>query len=165
MGEYKITESSMDFIANLYDTYYIEDSEIYKNIGDNIKTVEFIRRKGSNLLFVEAKSSFANPSNSSNPPELLDDEISDICEKFIHSLSLLSAVKVGIVSEILPLYLNYTGNVLLKFVLVIRNHQIEWCKPVQLAIEQTLPVHIKKIWKPEILVINHEDAQKYNIVE
>jgi len=162
MGEYKITESSMDFIVNTNDTYHIEDSEIYKNIGFNIKTVEFIRCKDSNLLFVEAKSSFANPAN---PSKLFEDEISDICEKFIHSLSLLSAIKVGIISETLPLDLNYRENVLLKFVLVIRNHQIEWCYPVQLAIEQALPVHIKKIWKPEILVINQEEAQKYNMVE
>ncbi|MDR2118086.1 MAG: hypothetical protein LBP25_00920 [Tannerellaceae bacterium] len=161
MAKYTIEESNMVFIADTYDTYYIEQSPAYSGIGNRIKTVEFIRRKDNRLLFVEAKSTVASPGS----PESFQSQISDICDKFVHSLSLLSAIKIGAVSEILPLYLNYTGNVSLKFVLVIRNHEEKWCRPVKRAIEQTLPVHISKIWKPEVLVINQKTAQKHNIVE
>ena len=165
MNKYTITESNMDFIADTCDTYHIEKSQAYLGIGNSIKTVEFIRRKNNNLLFVEAKTTLANPNNSANTAELFNNEISDICEKFIHSLGLLSAIKVGIISEILPLYLNYIGNVSLKFILVIRNHKTEWCRPIKQAIGQILPVHISKICRPEIFVINQATAQKYNIIK
>ena len=36
-------QSGMDFIAD--NTFHIEESTIYTNIGDSIKTVEFIRTK------------------------------------------------------------------------------------------------------------------------
>jgi hypothetical protein len=55
------------------------------------------------------------------------------------------------------------GKVLLAFVLVVRNHKQEWCRPIKRTIEQALPVYLKKIWQPGIYVINHETAIKHGI--
>jgi hypothetical protein len=162
MSNYFITESSMAFLANKYDTYHIEQSKAYDSVkGESVKAVEFIRRVGQDLRFVEAKTSFPNPDNSDNPPERFPEAISDICDKFAHSLSLLSAVKVGIIQDTLPLYLNYTGNVSLKFILVISGgFQMQWCKPIKNAIDNQMPIWVKKIWKPEVFVINQDVAQE-----
>ena len=165
MSEYTITESNMNFIVDTGDTYHIEKSQAYIGICGSIKTVEFIRQKDNNLLFIEAKTTLTNPDNSANPVELFNNEISDICEKFIHSLSLLSAVQIGVISETLPSGWDRAHKISLKFVLIIRNHQMGWCRSVKHAIGQILPLHISKIWKPEVLVINQETAQKYNLVK
>ena len=46
----------------------------------------------------------------------------------------------------------------LVFMLVIKDHRVEWCIPVQRALTGTIPKHLKKICKPEVRVINHEEA-------
>jgi hypothetical protein len=76
-----ITESGMNFIAN--NAFHIEKSNIYTKLKDSIKTVEFIRAKGDNLLFVEAKSSFPNPNNPESYTKF-QSEIDDICDKFVY---------------------------------------------------------------------------------
>jgi hypothetical protein len=48
-------------------------------------------------MFVEAKTSLANPNNPDlKNREKFEKEISEICEKFIHSLNLYSTIKVGV---------------------------------------------------------------------
>jgi len=56
-----ITESKMEFISD--NAFRIEKSPLYTNLGEGIKSVEFIRVKEDNLLFVEARSSFPDPNN------------------------------------------------------------------------------------------------------
>ena len=58
-----IIESGMHFIAE--NSFYIEKSNIYTKLGEGIKSIEFVRVIDNKLLFVEAKSTFPNPSNSS----------------------------------------------------------------------------------------------------
>lgn len=57
-----ITESEMNFgefdESNLF---HIENSKIYRNLGDGIKTVEFILKyKEDSIIFLEAKKSCPN---------------------------------------------------------------------------------------------------------
>jgi hypothetical protein len=162
MAEY-IAESGMRFISD--NTFHIEKSALYTNIDDGVKSVEFIRLKDTNLIFLEAKTSFPNP-DSSTPGNLAryNEEITDICDKFIHSLNLYSSVKAGVAEEKLPDVFNAQDKVRLVFVLVVRSHKIEWCIPVRKKLLKKLPPYLKKIWKPKVYVINCAEAVKRQLV-
>jgi len=161
-----ITESNMDFIAD--NTFYIEKSPIYTDLGKSVKSVEFIRSKGAKLFFIEAKSSFPDPNNPNPNPqkenktgkELFKEEVIEICDKFVHSLNLYSAVDVGVIGNGFPTEFDPSPKVSLVFLLVIKGFQKSWCDVVERAIANKLreSVCIDKIWKPEISVINHEEA-------
>ena len=163
-----ITESNMNFIAD--NAFYIEKSPIYTGLGKNVKSVEFIRSKGHKLFFVEAKSSFPDPSNPNPNPkkdnktgkELFKEEIIDICDKFVHTLNLYSAVNVGVIENGFPAEFNPSQKVSLVFVLVINGFHKSWCDEVERALANKLreSICIDKIWKPEISVLNHEEAIK-----
>lgn len=77
-NEQFLHHSGMDFIAD--NAFPIEESQAYKSVCD-VKSVEFVRIKKDKLLFVEAKTSIANPENS---PEPFREEIKKICDKYIH---------------------------------------------------------------------------------
>jgi hypothetical protein len=151
--------SGMDFIPD--NAYVIENSPIRLHCGDGIRSVEFIRRKNSSLLFIEAKTTIANPTNSPEPFKI---EVDEICEKFIHSLNLLSAVKLGVIEELLLDSFIELRKISLKFILVVCDHKPEWCRPIKRTIEKELPTYLRKIWKPTIYVINHATAKKYQLV-
>jgi hypothetical protein len=155
MAEYIIEESGMHFIAD--NVFHIEKSALYAHIGKGVKSVEFVHIKDTKLMFVEAKTTLPNPENSSSP-EKYNEEIADICDKFIHSLNLYSSVKTGVAEEELPDVFNAQDKIQLVFVLVIRNHKIEWCRPIQMELLQKLPSYLKKIWKPKVYVINYDTA-------
>ena len=160
-----ITASDMDFIAD--NTFYIEESDIYKKLKDGIKTVEFVRAKEDKLFFVEAKMSFPAPENPKpDNPDNFDKQVADIWNKFIHSLNLYASIAIG-VNEQLPIDFKPAYKVSLNFILVINNFEIEWCKPIKNALDNKLSEsgYIKQIWKPTVYVINHEDAKKYNLCE
>jgi hypothetical protein len=157
-----ITESGMDFIAD--NAFHIEKSEIYTKLKNRIKTVEFVRAKGDKLLFMEAKSSFPNPNNPSHDnPANFQNQINDICEKFIHSLNLYSSIATGVSETVLPADFNVPDKISISFVLVIENLQLDWCKPVKTKLEQSLPHYLKQIWQPAVFVINHETATRQNL--
>jgi hypothetical protein len=152
-----ITESGMNFIAK--NTFHIEQSQLYKSIGEGVRSVEFVRSKDDKLFFVEAKTTFPNPENSEENFQI---QISEICEKFIHSLSLYSSIKVGINTQ---LFDDFTPpeKVSLIFMLVIRDHKLQWCKHIRKELLSNLPTYLKKIWDPEIIVLNHEEAKNSKI--
>ena len=60
-----ITESEMNFGKfDEADVFHIEDSQIYKNLGSGIKTVEFILKYDEDsIVFLEAKKSCPNAAN------------------------------------------------------------------------------------------------------
>jgi hypothetical protein len=151
--------SGMDFIVD--NAFPMEESQAYKSICD-VKSVEFVRIKQDNLLFIEAKTSIANPKNS---PEPFREEIEKICDKYIHSLNLLSAIKIRIFDDILPDVFETNSKILIKFILVVRNHEPEWCIPIKDAIKLSLPKYLKKIWTPDVLVINQDTAKKYKLIK
>jgi hypothetical protein len=135
-----IIESGMSFIAE--NTYHIEKSAAYQGVGDGIRSVEFVRKKGNTLLFVEAKTTFPNPENS---PEQYTTEICEICDKFIHSLNLFSSVKVGVHYDTLPPEFILQETISLSLVLVISRHKDEWCDEVKAELNKALPQYFKKI--------------------
>ena len=159
-----ITESGMDFITE--NAFYIEKSELYTNLGDGVKSIEFVRIKDSKLLFVEAKTTFPNPNNP-NMANLAryQSEIEDIRDKFIHSLNLLSSVEVGVAKKELGEDFALPKKVMLEFYLVIKKHESEWCKDIEKTLMAVFPPYFKKIWKPVIYVINQETAIKRDIVK
>jgi len=157
-----IIESDMKFISE--NAFHIEKSGLYTNLGGGIRSVEFIRTKDEKLLFVEAKTTFPNPDNPSvENYEKFQAEINDICDKFVHSLNIYSSIKVGINEEPFADGFVSTEKVYLVFILVIKNHKPEWCKKIKPKFIAALPTYLKKIWKPEVYVINHENAIKRNL--
>jgi hypothetical protein len=166
-----VKHSGMDFIDD--NVFHIETSPVYTQLGECVKSVEFIRSKEDKLLFVEAKSSFPNPNNPLPNPdkgnktgsELFREEIVDICDKFIHSLNLYSAIDVGVIKSKFPPEYIPSGNVSLVFVLVIKGFKESWCDAVERALMNKIceSVCILRIWKPRVSVLTHEMAIKWKI--
>jgi len=158
-----IHESEMDFIAD--NSFHIEASDVYKNIGEGVRTVEFIRIKNDVLHFVEAKPSFPNPNNPNKDNETkFQSAIDKICEKFIHSLNLFLSVEIGIAEEHYPDDFFRPTKPSLVFLLVIKNHMDEWCRPVKQKLDAELPHYIKKIWNPRVYVINERIASEQGFI-
>ena len=158
-----ITESGMDFIAD--NTFFIEKATLYLNLGSGVRSVEFVRLMGDKLLFIEARTTFPNPNNPSvENYAKFKSEIEEICEKFIHSLNLYSSVKTGVAEDALPDNFVSPDKVFLSFILVVKNHELKWCKPIREKLKMSLPVYVKKIWKPEVFVINQDTAVERNLV-
>jgi hypothetical protein len=167
-----IFESEMIFVAD--NVFHIEKSLQYAELGDRVKTVEFVRAKGDKLMFVEAKSSFPDSSNKSPNPkkenktgdELFREEISDICDKFTHSLNLYSAVAVGITADRFPPDYKPANKVSLMFVLVINGFEKSLCDEIERALKQRIreSVCMSKIWKPDVCVMNHVTAKERHLI-
>ena len=161
-----IIESGLNFVPD--NAIHIEKSPLYTQLGENVKSVEFVRTIGKKLLFVEAKSSFPNPNNPAPNPdkgnktgtELFREEIADICEKFIHSLNLYSAAEVGVTEIGFPQGYTPSEKVSLEFVLVINGFKKSWCYGVERALLNKIreSICMARIWKPKVYVINHEAA-------
>jgi hypothetical protein len=154
-----ITESGMDFAAD--NTFHIEKSPLYTQIGSGVRSVEFVRAKDDKLLFVEAKSSFANPNNldASNYAKF-QSAVEEICEKFLHSLNMYASVEMGTAKVSFPDSFQPPTTAKLTFVLVIKDHEHEWCTPISESLVEALPIYLKKIWRPAVYVINYETAKK-----
>ncbi len=152
----------MEIIAD--NAFHIEKSGCYTKLKDCIKTVELIRAKGDNLMFIEAKSSFPNPKDSESIVKF-QSGIDDICDKFIHSLNLYASIAIGVNEEPLPDF-KPANKVSLKFILIINNFEHKWCRQIANALTNQLRKSdcIAKIWKPEVLAINSKTAAKYNLI-
>jgi len=157
-----IKESDMSFISE--NTFQIEKSEVYSRLEEGIKTVEFIRAMDDNLLFIEAKTAFPNPNNpDADNVERFHSEVGAICDKFVHSLNLLSAIEVGVLHDAGVGNMAIPEKVSVAFLLIIKNHEDTWCKPIEVKLIASLPNYLKKIWKPKVQVINHMTAIKQNL--
>jgi hypothetical protein len=158
-----IAESGMDFITT--NTYHIEQSPLYQDIkAFGIGSVEFVREKDGELLFVEAKTSFPNP-DSMRPgnDEIFRKAICAICHKFEHSLNLYSYVMSGIAYDELPSDFAPTKGIPLVFVLIICGHEKDWCIPVQKALTNAFPQYLKKLCNPEMRVMNSQTATELQL--
>lgn len=152
--------SGMNFVSK--NTFPIEDSTAYLAIRDKgVRSVEFIRKTDDRLLFVEARSSIAHPDST---PEEYYKQIREIHEKHIHSLNLLSSIKIGVVQEQLPDSFNTSKSVSLVFVVVIRDFDLEWCRRVEASLNHLLPDYMVKIWRPLVMVINYDTAKRMQFV-
>lgn len=74
------------------DIFRAEQSVIYKSLGGNIKSVEFVLwRKNGSIYFIEAKSSSPRPNNRAD----FDGFIDEICSKFSHSIDLFFSIIIN----------------------------------------------------------------------
>jgi hypothetical protein len=157
----QIIESDMEFIAN--DIFHIEKSQALIKAGQGIKSVEFVRMINDRIMFLEAKTTFPNPEGTDT--NRFDEEVSDICKKFIHSATLYASIVVGVNYDELPDAFIAESKKSIWFVLVIRNHELAWCRYIQTKIRGLLPEYFQKIWDPQVFVINKKSAMKYNLVK
>ena len=132
-----ITESEMNFGKfDEADLFHIEDSEIYKDLGSGIKTVEFILKYDENsIVFLEAKKSCPNASNryeSEEKEQKFEEYYASITEKFIASLQIYLAAILDKFQNIEEVGDNLKTvssmkNIQLKFILVVKNAEdITW---------------------------------------
>lgn len=169
-----ITESEMNFGKfEETDLFHIEDSQIYKDIGSGIKTVEFILKYDENsIVFLEAKKSCPNVANryeSKKKEQKFEEYYSSIAEKFIASLQIyLAAIldKFQNTEEVGDKLktVNSMKNIQLKFILVVKNAEdITWLAGPLAELKARL-LQIRKIWGVEIAVLNEELAGEYKLI-
>ena len=168
-----VNHSGMAFIDD--NVFHIELSPAYTRLNASVKSVEFVRSWENKLLFVEAKSSFPNPGNpmpnlekgNKTGSELFGEAVTDICDKFIHSLNLYAAIDVGVAKFGFPVeYIIPSDKLSLEFILVIKGFEKSWCDEIKRALTNKMreSVVISNIWKPRVYVINHTDAHKRKLV-
>jgi hypothetical protein len=59
------------------------------------------------------------------------------------------------------------GNTEVKLVLIICEHRSGWCKKVKEKIALLLneTVYFREVWRPRVVVINHDTAIKFGLAE
>ena len=143
------------------ESVYVEKTKHYKNLGEKIKSVEFVAlRSSSKLFFVEGKCS--SPKPDSDHQQLLDDYLDPIVEKFWHSFQRYLSIKfrINVDSEgefPSSLFAQELPNMKIVFLLVIKGHKKEWLMPILDSLHKKLIVQ-KKIWKIDVAVWNDETA-------
>jgi hypothetical protein len=157
----QITESGMEFIAD--NVFHIEKSQALVEAGQGVKSVEFVRMINDRLMFLEAKTNFPNPEKTDT--NRFSEEVGVICEKFIHSIALYSSIVLGVNCDEKACPLITGSKKTIWFVLVIRNHELSWCRHIRTKTLDSLPVYFQKIWKPQVFVINKKSAIKHNLVK
>lgn len=164
----QIEESDMifgDFEKN--KVFKIEKSKLYNKIGNGIKVVEFIFLRNENELdFIEAKSSSPRPTKQN--VLRFNEFVDEISDKFIHSFNMFYSAILKRNEDYGELSSNFfeldNSRVKLKFILVIRGHEIEWLLPISDALKKKLSYQ-NIIWKSEVIVMNDSIANKYDLVK
>lgn len=168
-----ITESEMNFGKfDEADLFHIENSNIYKNLGSGIKTVEFVLKYDENsIIFLEAKKSCPNAANryeSEEKEQKFEEYYSSITEKFMASLQIyLAAIldKYQDVSEVGDRLrtMDSMKDIQLKFILVVKNAEdITWLAGPLAELKARL-LQLRKIWGVEVAVLNEELAREYSL--
>ena len=85
-----ITESGMNFRVDDEKTFRIEESEFMRR-HNAVKSVEYIELRKGRIVLVEAKSSFPKVDGQTD----FNKNVSDISEKFAHSLEYFISCKMG----------------------------------------------------------------------
>lgn len=164
----QIEESNMIFGDFEEDKIFkIEKSKLYNKIGSGIKVVEFIFLKNENELdFIEAKSSSPRPTKENYIR--FNEFIDEISDKFIHSFNLFYSAILKRNKDYGELSSNFfeldNSRVKLKFILVIRGHEIEWLLPISDALKKKLSYQ-NTIWRSEVIVMNDSIANRYDLVK
>ncbi len=170
-----ITESGMNFGEYEEENlFHIENSEIYRNLGKGIRTVEFILKYGNNsILFLEAKKSCPNAANKNESDEKakkFEEYYTSITEKFVASLQVYLAMILGRYEINLECgFLLRDTDCLkvasLEFVLVIKDvEDVAWLAGPKAELEARLR-QFRKIWGVRIRVLNEEQARKLKLVQ
>ena len=149
----------MAFVAD--NVFHIEKSALYGKLASKgVKSVEFVGVQDDKLLFVEARTTLPKPGDdpSAENPLRFQEEINDICDKFIHSIQLFSSVKIAVNEATLPCDFAMPEKVSLSFILVVKELGAKSCRRTEETLKANLPSYFKKIWRPRVRVLNHEDA-------
>jgi len=154
-------ESGMNFIPLFINnnSLYVEKSQFYKNLGEGVRTVEFICLKQSNkLYFIEAKNTAPKPSNKEDFTKYCDEQL----HKMQHSMDLFISREVGVNKDFGNEFPDcFIGKKFSEykiiFLLIIKNHKKEWCNLVLNGLQRKL-IALRKIWKIDIAVWNGETA-------
>ena len=160
-------ESGMDFspIFQKNNSVYIEKSKFLGNLGEGIRTVEFLSiMPGNKLYFIEAKSSAPNPDNKVDFNKYCD----ELLEKMQHSLDLYVSKELGVNKDSA---MEFSGGFRelelaeykIVFLLVIRKHKTEWCSDVLDGLQRKL-IALRKIWKLDVVVWNGEKAKEKRFI-
>lgn len=154
------------------DLFYIENSKIYRNLGDGIKTVEFILKyKEDSIIFLEAKKSCPNAEKRHETEEKerkFEAYFSSIVEKFMASLHIYLASILGRYQDSSEVGDNLQSvdrmkNMKLKFVLVIKNAEdVAWLAGPLAELKSRL-LQARKIWNIEVMVLNEELSEKLSL--
>ena len=152
--------------------FHIENSQIYKDLGSGIKTVEFILKYDENsIVFLEAKKSCPNAANryeSEEKEQKFEEYYSSVTEKFMASLQIyLAAIldKFQNTEEIGDKLrtVDSMKDIQLKFILVVKNAKdISWLAGPLAELRARL-LQIRKIWGVDIVVLNEELAGEYKL--
>jgi hypothetical protein len=144
--------SGMSFIPHETD-YIIEKSSAYTNVGGNVKTVEFVRNIDTKLWFFEAKfnKDFVGKFNERKR---------EVYDKFLHSLSLYCAVRLGLIADKLHDLPELRGVV---FALIINDCAPDDCRKIQEVLKTMLNPYLK-IWKADISVFNNDAARQNRLI-
>ena len=166
-----IVESDMNFGPYPESRcFYIEKSQLYTKIKcDGVKIAEFLLLKTDSdkppvLWVVEAKS---------NAPKKTDKLIEEVRQKMVNAMSLCWATLLGreahrhAEAELPDAFKTLDlSQIKVKFVLVIKNHQMAWLPPVQDALTKALRSTVK-IWglgSDSVIVLNEERARHYHLI-
>lgn len=168
-----IPESDMLFGEfNEEDLFHIEKSNIYKDIGSNIKTVEFILKQKNNIILLEAKKSCPNASNkdeSHNKQTKFEEYYSSITDKFIESLQIFLASILNKLPDNSDVgtaikKIDDMKDIQIQFILVIKNaHDIAWLAEPLAELNNRL-LQYRKICKIKIKVLNEELAKEMGLI-
>lgn len=147
--------------------FKIEKSKLHNKIGNGIKVVEFVLLRNENELnFIEAKSSSPRPTKQN--VIRFNEFIEEISDKFVHSFNLFYSAILKRNKDYGEMNNNFfeldNSQIKLKFILVIKGHEIEWLLPISDALKKKLSYQ-NTIWKSEVIVMNDEIANKYNLVK
>jgi hypothetical protein len=177
-----IEESGMKFGPYPEDEcFYIEKSQTYKRIQQNVKMAEFLllrsRKRSQQLWIVEAKLTAPNLEksvpNSDKQPNDFDKFIKEVHEKLSNALSLWLALYLKRhPNENLPQVFQelHLANVEFRLILVVKKHQEDWLPPLQDALQKSLkkPLHVTRlIWglsTMKVIVMNDKLAQDKKLI-
>lgn len=168
-----IAESEMNFGKfEEVDLFCIEKSQIYKNLGSGIKTVEFVLKYDENsIVFLEAKKSCPNGNNryeSEEKNQKFEEYYSSMAEKFVASLQIYLAAILDKYSDTSEIgddlrSVKSMKDIQLKFILVVKNAEdITWLAGPLAELKARL-LQVRKIWGVEVAVLNEELAGEYKL--
>jgi hypothetical protein len=162
-----IKESGLDFGEyEKLDLFHIEESSVYKSMGDSVCTIEFVlRHKNDEILLLEAKSSSPKPSNQVR----FDEWIDEVYQKFSHSMDMYFSLVLKRLDDPngdMPEYFKSAdySTAKIKLLLVINGHEIEHLPPICDALREKLRRQIKT-WRLGFTVMNHVQAGEYGLLK
>lgn len=169
-----ITESKMRFGKfDERNLFHIEESQIFKELGEGIKSVEFILRYNKDrVVLLEAKESCPNIANRIESVEReikFEEYYSSITEKFIDSFEIYIASLMDKYSNTSDIgeelqKVRSLRTIRITCVLVIRSAREEWLAGPMEELRARL-FNYRKIWGIEVIVLNEDMAKKYHLIK